>query len=102
MVELLAARDKQARKKVLTVISILQQTGTSITEPHAKKVRGSTALFELRPGGGRALLRPLYAHINGQLVILSIAPEAVVDRSGFNSAVDRAKRRAKEHYGADV
>ena len=51
-------KDKQARKKVLNIVSILMQAGTSITEPHAKKVQGEAKLYELRPGGGKTPLRP--------------------------------------------
>lgn len=95
-------KEKQARKKVLTIASILAQTGARITEPHAKKVQGENKLYELRPGGGKTLLRPLYAQIDGYLVILAIGPEAVADPSGFKAAVDRAKRRAKDSFGADL
>lgn len=102
VVEFNAIRDKQARKKVLTIVAILQQTGTAITEPHSKKVKGAEKLHELRPGGGKTLLRPLYAQIGKQLVILCIGPEAEVDPSGFRAAVERAKRRARKDFGVEV
>lgn len=70
--------------------------------PHAKKVQGESKLYELRPGGGKTLLRPFYAQIDGYFVILAIGPEAVADPSGFKAAVDRAKRRAKAAYGVDL
>jgi hypothetical protein len=95
-------KDKQARKKVLTIVAILAKAGTSITEPHAKKVQGEAKLYELRPGGGKTLLRPLYAQIDAYLVILAIGPEAQADPSGFAAAVKRAKRRAKDNFGVEV
>jgi hypothetical protein len=95
-------KDKQARKKVLTIVSILRQAGTSITEPHVKKVQGEAKLYELRPGGGKTLLRPLYAQIDAYLVILAIGPKAEVNASGFAAAVKRAKRRAKEEFGVEI
>jgi hypothetical protein len=57
---------------------------------------------EFRPGGGKTLLRPLYAQIEGYLVILAIGPEAEVDPSGFKTAVNRAKGRAKKDFGVDL
>jgi hypothetical protein len=35
-------------------------------------------------------------------VILAIAPEAQVDPRGFESAVTRAKQRARADYGLDL
>jgi hypothetical protein len=74
-----------------------------ITEPHAKSVQGSAKLYELRPGGGKALIRPLYFRRSEQeYVILAVAPESVVDPSGFKAAVARANDRAVKHFGVHV
>jgi conjugative relaxase-like TrwC/TraI family protein len=74
-----------------------------IVEPHSKPVQGSSGLRELRPGGGRTIVRPLYARVDErQFVILAIAPDAVVDSSGFKTAVKRAQTRAKHAYGLDL
>jgi hypothetical protein len=103
VVEFEALRDKQQRKGVLTIVSILRQIGAKVVEPHAKPVQGTSGLWELRPGGGRVIVRPLYARVDErQFVILAIGPDAVVDASGFKSAVKRARTRAKDDYGLDL
>jgi hypothetical protein len=95
-----ALRDAKQRKGVLTIVDILRQLGPKITEPHMKPVGGTDKLRELRPGGGKTLVRPLYFRFDERTFkILAIAPEAQVDRSGFDSAVQRAKARAKRDYG---
>ena len=100
--EYAALKDAKQKKGVLTVADILRQVGPKITEPHAKPVKGTKGLYELRPSGGRALVRPLYVRRGDVFKIVAIAPEAQVDPSGFASAVDRARRRAKDAYGTDV
>lgn len=98
-----ALRDRQQKKGVLTVASFLQQLGPKITEPHAKPVKGTAKLFELRPGGGKTLVRPLYFRYDETTFkILAIAPEAQTDGRGFEAAIERAKTRAKSDYGCDV
>jgi hypothetical protein len=103
VVEFEALRDKRQRKGVLTIVSILRQIGPRIVEPHAKPVQGTSGLWELRPGGGRVIVRPLYARVDErEFVILAIAPDAVVDANGFRSAVTRAQTRAKDDYGLSL
>jgi hypothetical protein len=96
VVEFEALRDRQQRKGVLTIVSILRQIGPKIVEPHAKPVHGTSGLWELRPGGGKVIVRPLYARVDErQFVVLAIGPDAVVDASGFrtpSNAHERAPR----------
>jgi hypothetical protein len=100
VVEFEALRDKRQRKGVLTIVSILRQIGPKIVEPHAKPVQGTNGLWELRPGGGKVIVRPLYARVDEcEFVVLAIGPDAVVDTRGFDSAVKRAQKRAMEDYG---
>jgi hypothetical protein len=85
------------RKGVLTIVAILAQIGPKITEPHAKHLAGGGGLWELRPGGGKVLARPLYARASGgSYVVLAVAPESVTDPRGFTNAVARARRRAPD------
>lgn len=94
-----AYKEPRARKAILSIVDILSQTGAQITEPHAKKVRIANKLYELRPGGGKILARPLYARVEeSTFVVLAIAPEADEDPKGFETAVERARERA-ERYG---
>jgi hypothetical protein len=103
LVEFEALRDRTQRKGVLTIVSILRQIGPKIVEPHAKSVQGAKGLRELRPGGGKVIVRPLYAQVDERhFVVLAIGPDAVVDASGFKNAVKRAQRRAKDDYGLDL
>ena len=47
-------------------------------------------------------MRPLYVREGNVFKIVAIAPEAQVDPSGFASAVERARSRAKDAYGIEV
>jgi hypothetical protein len=103
VMEFEALRDRRQRKGVLTIASILRQIGPKLVEPHAKAIAGGGGLRELRPGGGRVTVRPIYARVGDRhFVILAIAPEAQVDPRGFESAVARAKQRARADYGLDL
>lgn len=53
-----------------------------------------SGLRELRPRRGRSRWRPIYRRLNEDLfAILSIAPEAEMDKAGYGRAVRAAKRR---------
>jgi hypothetical protein len=98
-----ALRDAKQRKGILTIVDILRQLGPKITEPHMKPVAGTGKLRELRPGGGKTLVRPLYFRFDDRTFkVVAIAPEAQVDRSGFESAVQRAVARAERDYGVSL
>lgn len=95
--------DKSVLKSVLTVVDFLHRLGPKIVEPHSKALKGERKLRELRPGGGRILVRPLYIRWHDrEFVILAVGPESQVDGSGFRQAVARAKDRAKADWGLDV
>jgi len=99
----LLAYEKALIKKALNSVSLLQNLGDKTIPPHSDKVAGATKLRELRPGGGKALIRPLYyRRSTGHYEILAVGPEAVTDPRGFNQAVKRAQKRAKEDYGDTV
>ena len=100
--EYAALRDAKSKKGVLTMADFLRQLGPKIKEPHSKPVKGTGGLNELRPSGGRALVRPLYVRIGDVYKIVAIAPEAQVDPSGFDAAVERARARAMAAYGVEV
>lgn len=101
--EFTAYTEKAVRKGVLTVVDFLYRLGPKLVEPHAKALGGERKLRELRPGGGRILVRPLYARWHDrEFVILAVGPESQVDSPGFAQAVRRAKKRAKDDWGLDV
>lgn len=98
--ELLKLRDEKQRKGVARMIDLLRYEGPRLASPHMKRVRGTSKLCELRPGGGQTAIRPLYLRFDERTFkVLAIAPEAIVDPAGFRSAVDRARRRALDDYG---
>jgi hypothetical protein len=74
----------------------LQATGPRLQHPHSSAVQGTAGkgLRELRPRAGRSRWRPIYRRVTPDtFVILAVGPEAQVDRSGFDAAVDRAAKR---------
>ncbi len=86
--------DKTVRKGVLTVVDFLHKLGPKLVEPHSKALTGEKKLRELRPGGGKILVRPLYIRFaEREFVILTVGPESMVDASGFKQATKRAKAR---------
>lgn len=101
--EFAGLRDAKQKQGVLKLADFLRQLGPKIKEPHMKPVQGTKKLAELRPSGGKALVRPLYfRHSESTFKIVAIAPEAQVDRAGFDAGVRRAQKRAKEDYGVEV
>jgi len=74
----------------------LEAAGPRLAHPHSSAVQGDAGkgLRELRPRGGRSRWRPIYRQASaGSFVILAVAPEAMIDRAGFDAAVGRARQR---------
>lgn len=94
----LKARSKADFDAVMAVIEKLKIQGPALAFPHQSGVRGDAGkgLRELRPTGGRSVVRPIYRRFDNLYVILAIGPEAMADTSGFDGAVKRARRRRKE------
>jgi hypothetical protein len=91
------------QKGVLIVADFLRQLGTKITHPHMTPLSNEDKLRELRPGGGKVLVRPLYFQFDERTFkIVAIAHESKTHPSKFNEAVKRAKNRAKRDYGLDI
>lgn len=65
--------------------------------PHTSLVRGGVSgIRELRPRRGRSRWRGLYRRVGDAVVLLAVAPEAGVDRRGFDRALAEAGRRLSE------
>ncbi|WP_027005939.1 hypothetical protein [Conexibacter woesei] len=97
--ELLKLRDAKQRTAVTQIVGHLRERGPTISHPHMKRVAGTRKLCELRAGSGTTMVRPLYVRFDERTFkILAIAPEAMVDPSGFRAAVERARRRAHDDY----
>jgi DNA-binding XRE family transcriptional regulator len=97
-----AQHEKQAideateRVAIAHVIEKLQVDGPALRSPHQSAVLGEegSGLRELRPRRGRSRWRPIYRRMDESLfAILSIGPEAKIDRAGYERAVRTAKRR---------
>jgi hypothetical protein len=84
------------RGAVLHATEKLAALGPFLPHPHQSDVRGSPGLRELRPRAGRSRIRPLYGRVGDSFVILTIGPEALVDRRGFERAIRTAEQRLFE------
>jgi hypothetical protein len=76
--------------------SKLEAIGPRLGAPHSSAVRGEdgSGLRELRPRAGRSRWRPIYRLVQpGIFVILAVAPEAEIDKRGFDEIVRHARRR---------
>jgi hypothetical protein len=74
----------------------LKAAGPRLQHPHSSAVQGAAGkgLRELRPRAGRSRWRPIYRRVTPDtFVIFAVGPEAQIDSSGFDAAVDRAARR---------
>ena len=60
-----------------------------------KPLNMAHGIYEMRPGGGTVLWRPLYAFHKDKFIILALAPEAMEDEKGFTSSAERAIARLK-------
>jgi hypothetical protein len=90
--------DAAERVAIAHVVEKLQVDGPALRSPHQSAVMGSegSGLRELRPRRGRSRWRPIYRRLEGSLfVILSVGPEAEIDKAGYRCAVRAARRRLR-------
>lgn len=76
----------------------LEALGPKLATPHSSAVKGEegAGLRELRPRAGRSRWRPIYRRLKpGVFVILAVAPEARIDKRGFDESIRHAKKRLK-------
>jgi hypothetical protein len=100
--DLQSFKDRE-QKGALTVIDFLRQLGTKSQQPHMKPIQGERKIRELRPSGGRLLIRPLYFQMDERsFKIVAGAPESKENGPGFDAAIKRAKERAKRDYGVEI
>jgi len=78
---------------IRNAVEKLRAIGPALAFPHQSNVAGASQLRELRPRAGRSPWRALYRRIGEVFVVGAIAPEATVDRQGFNRAVNAAEIR---------
>lgn len=90
--------DAAERVAIAHVIEKLQVDGPALRSPHQSAVMGGegSGLRELRPRRGRSRWRPIYRRLeDGLFVVLSVGPEAEIDKAGYGRAVRAAGRRLK-------
>lgn len=92
----LAGLDKRERVALAHSREKLVSLGERLPFPHQSAVAGSNQLRELRPRAGRSPWRAIYAKVRAGFVIVAIAPEAQVNRRGFDKAVRVAHERLVE------
>ena len=91
-----AIDDATERVAIAHAIEKLQVDGPALRSPHQSAVLGEegSGLRELRPRRGRSRWRPIYRRMEKALfAILSIGPEAEIDRAGYDRAVRNARQR---------
>jgi hypothetical protein len=74
----------------------LEVVGPGLGSPHSSAIKGAdgSGLRELRPRAGRSRWRPVYKRVSPRIfIILAVAPEAAIDKRGFNEKVRDARRR---------
>jgi hypothetical protein len=81
------------RVAILHAQEKLAALGDRLPFPHQSAIAGAAPLRELRPRAGRAPWRAIYARVGARFIVLAVGPEALVDRRGFDRAIDAAQRR---------
>jgi hypothetical protein len=91
-----AISDAAERAAIQHVREKLEAIGPRLGAPHTSAIQGEDGLGlrELRPRAGRSRWRPIYRRVGpGIFVILAVAPEAEIDKRGFDQTVRDARRR---------
>jgi hypothetical protein len=94
-----AISDAAERAAIQHAREKLEAIGPRLGAPHSSAIKGEDGpgLRELRPRAGRSRWRPIYRQVGpGTFVILAVAPEAAIDKRGFNEKVHDARRRFEE------
>lgn len=91
-----AISDAAERAAIQHAREKLEVLGPQLGAPHSSAVKGEegSGLRELRPRAGRSRWRPIYRQVGLRtFVILAVAPEAEIDKRGFDEKVRDARRR---------
>lgn len=94
-----AIADAAERAAIQHALEKLEAIGPRLGAPHSSAVKGQdgSGLRELRPRAGRSRWRPIYRRVQPKtFVILAVAPEAEIDKRGFDQMVRNARRHSDE------
>lgn len=97
--ELATIDDVTERSAIQHVREKLEAIGPRLGTPHSSAIKGrrGSGLRELRPRAGRSRWRPLNRQAGPRaFVILAVAPEARIDKRGFDEKVRAAQHRFEE------
>jgi len=91
-----AISDAAERAAIQHAREKLEAVGPQLGTPHSSAIKGEegSGLRELRPRAGRSRWRPIYRRVDpGIFVILAVAPEAGINKRGFDEKVRDASHR---------
>jgi hypothetical protein len=94
-----AISDAAERAAIQHAREKLEAVGPQLGAPHSSAIKGEdgSGLRELRPRAGRSRWRPIYRRVGpGIFVVLAVAPEAEINKRGFDEKVRDARRRFEE------
>ncbi|HTW40692.1 MAG TPA: hypothetical protein VMD79_00060 [Solirubrobacteraceae bacterium] len=94
-----AISDEAERVAIQHAREKLEAIGGRLGTPHSSAIKGEegSGLRELRPRAGRSRWRPIYRQVQADIfVILAVAPEAQIDKRGFEAKVRSAQQRLQE------
>jgi len=94
-----AISDASERNAIQHAREKLEALGPRLGAPHTSAIRGEdgSGMRELRPRAGRSRWRPIYRRAQPRtFVILAVAPEAQIDKRGFDQKVAKARQRFEE------
>lgn len=94
-----AISDATERAAIQHAREKLEAIGPRLGAPHSSAIKGEdgSGLRELRPRAGRSRWRPIYRRVGPDIfVILAVAPEAEINKRGFDEKVRDARRRFDE------
>jgi hypothetical protein len=94
-----AISDAAERTAIQHAREKLEAIGPRLGTPHSSAINDEdgSGLRELRPRAGRSRWRPIYRRVGPRIfVILAVAPEAEIDKRGFDETVRNARRRFDE------
>jgi hypothetical protein len=94
VIDLEDVKSRGDRKAVFQAVAYLKELGPHLGSPHMKSLKGEADLFELRPKRGALAVRPIYARLGDQFLILAVAPT----KPRFGRAVIDARARLSRHF----
>lgn len=82
--EFIISQNEKMQAKIQRTISLLEEFGPSLHEPHSKKIKGQDKLFELRVKVATNICRLFYFPYNGKMYVAT---------SGFVKKEDKTNPR---------